>query len=188
MSPDRSLIRRVAAGDPDAVDRWYREHYPDVYRLCLGFLAHGAEAEDVAQDAMLHMIDRLQKWDERQAFRSWRNAVVLNLCRDRRRRAVRQRDAEQRALQEGLHIGAASPAPDQAMRQVELRAMLERTLSGLPEREREAFVLRDLEGVATADAARAMGVAESSVRSLTTLARRRLRGLLATMLPTGEPT
>ena len=60
--------------------------------------------------------------------------------------------------------------------------MVGEALEALSEREREAFVLRDLEGLSTQDTADAMGVGASTVRSLLTLARRRLRDRLAPTL------
>ena len=56
-------MRAVLAGDALALDRWYRREHPEVWRLCVGFLADAAEAEDVAQDAMLKLHDELPRWD-----------------------------------------------------------------------------------------------------------------------------
>jgi RNA polymerase sigma-70 factor (ECF subfamily) len=63
--------------------------------------------------------------------------------------------------------------------QTELRDLVTELLAKLPAREREAFVLRELEQLSTEQVALAMDVEESTVRSLTTLARRRMRELLA---------
>ena len=68
-----------------------------------------------------------------------------------------------------------------------MREALTAALSGLTPREREAFVLVDLSGVPAAQAAESMDVAEATVRSLLTLARRRLRTLLAAHVPEGRP-
>ena len=171
----------VRRGDPDEVDRWYRSEFPDVYRLCTGFLADATEAEDLAQEVMLHLIDHLGAWDGRRSYARWRDTVVLNRCRDRLRRAGARRRAERAAAEHALP--ATLPDPSAEASRAEVRAILEQSLSALSPREREAFVLRDLEGVATAEVAAAMGVREASVRSLLTLARRRLRRLLGERLP-----
>ncbi|MEM7311089.1 MAG: sigma-70 family RNA polymerase sigma factor [Planctomycetota bacterium] len=175
------LLRRAALGEPEAVDRWFRREHPAVFRLCAGFLADANEAEDVAQDAMLHLLDRLDRFDGARPWRTWRNALVLNLCRDRRRR----RDARARAEDARAELASRQVLPDPAsvVESAELRALVSGALAGLPPREREAFVLRDLEGLDTAEAAEALGVGPSTVRSLLTLARRRLRELLAPRLP-----
>lgn len=174
----------VLAGEPDAIDAWYRWEHPRVHRLCFGFLADPAEADDLAQDAMLHLLDHLPRWDRRRPYAAWRNAVVLNRCRDRLRRLAARRRAEDGAAAERLP--ARLPAPDAEAQRSEVRAILAEALGALSPREREAFVLRDLEGCATDAVAEAMGVAPSSVRSLLTLARRRLRGLLGERLPEAD--
>ncbi|MHC5064786.1 MAG: RNA polymerase sigma factor [Planctomycetota bacterium] len=177
---EKERIAAAQAGDPEALDGWFREHHPSVYRLCLGFLADAVAAEDLCQDAMLHLLDRLQHWDPARSFSAWRNSIVLNLCRDRLRKLKRRERAELGAAP--LHLPNPSPAPEDGLARREAQEVLQVALRSLPPREREAFVLRDLEGSATAEVALAMQVSESTVRSLTTLARRRLRGLLAESL------
>lgn len=172
-------------GEPAAVDAWFRAEHPEVYRLCAGFLADATEAEDIAQDAMLKLLDNLHTWDHRRGWRPWRNTIVLNLCRDRLRRIAARRVAEQRAADGGTvtPLPVQLPDPLRAAQQSEVRAILMLALSELTPREREVFVLRDLEGNSSAEAAIALGVGESTVRSLLTLARRRLRTLLGERVP-----
>lgn len=189
-------VQSVLAGDPAALDQWYRAEHPEVYRLCVGFLADVAEAEDTAQDALLHLRDRLASWDAARPgssgspgrpWRAWRDTVVLNLCRDRlRRRTARERAHRRAALEaredQGLAPGVL-PDPSAEAQRTEVRALLEEVLQELPTREREAFVLRDLEQLSSAQTAERMGIEASSVRSLLTLARRRLRQLLSARSP-----
>jgi RNA polymerase sigma-70 factor (ECF subfamily) len=171
------LVRAVLEGDAEALDRWYRREHPHVWRLCVGFLADAAEAEDAAQDAMLKLHDELERWEPTRPFGAWRTRVVLNCCRDRlRRRAARAR-AEASAPEP-----RALPDPADEAARGEVREVVERALRLLSPREREAFVLRELEGQATSDVAAALGVGEGSVRSLLTLARRRLRAVLGEQL------
>ena len=179
------LLHAVARGEPEAIDRWYRAEHPQVYRLCAGFLADAAEAEDVAQDAMLKLLDTLPRWDRRRAWRSWRNTLVLNLCRDRLRRLASRAEAEDAGG--ALCLPSAPPSPAEAAHSAEVRALLMAALARLSPREREAFVLHDLDGADAAETAAALGIGESSVRSLLTLARRRLRGLLAPLVA-GTPS
>jgi RNA polymerase sigma-70 factor (ECF subfamily) len=184
----------VLSGSADALDRWYRGEHPEVYRLCVGFLAHAAEAEDAAQDAMLHLHDRLSRWDESGSWRPWRDAVVLNHCRDRLRKQSARERAHRRAAERGAadrgapgrgerSVPGVLPDPSEELERAEVRAVLEAALAELPPREREAFVLRDLEQLPTAEVAGLLGIEPGSVRSLLTLAHRRLRGLLAERLP-----
>ena len=166
--------------DPGALDAWFRAEHPSVWRICFGLLADAAEADDLAQDAMLHLHDHLEAWDPERPYGTWRNAVVANLCRDRLRRLATRRTAERVAAEQGLPDRL--PRPDDEASAAEVREVLRKALGSLTEREREVFVLRELQGVATRDTATALGITESTVRSLLTLARRRLRKLLGELV------
>jgi len=178
ISPD--LIAEAARGKPEAQDRWFRADFPCVFRLCLGFLADAVAAEDLAQDAMLHLLDRLDRWNPSRPYEAWRNTVVLNLCRDSyRKSAVRQKAEDHLKLfPEVQHL----PDPQDAASAREVRSVITAALAQLPPREREAFVLRDLEHQKTSEVADIMAINPATVRSLLTLARRRLRGILGPAL------
>jgi len=178
--PWTSLVARLQAGRTDALDVWYRREWPTVFRLCLGFLARHAAAEDAAQDSMLRLASKLEAGTTPRDYEAWRTAVVLNLCRDAQRKSANRARAEER-----LEEPAPLPDPADLAAEGEVRQTLEAALGHLTEREREALVLRDLEGLTTAETATAMGIAAGSVRSLLTLARRRLRSFLGPHL--GEP-
>jgi len=173
------------AGAPEAIDAWFRAEHPAVFRLCFGFLAHRADAEDVAQEAMLQLLDRLGSWDTTRSYRAWRTTLVLNRCRDRVRRRGVRREAEEGAAAGRPESIRSDPA--ETVELAEAEELLALGLRSLPPREREAFVLRDLDGLDTAEVARALEITESSVRSLVTLARRRLRELLGARLAQGNP-
>lgn len=176
------LAARLRAQDPAALAEWYREEHPQVFRLCLAFLAHHADAEDLAQDAMLHLADRLEKWDPQRPYLPWRSQVVLNLARDWRRRAA----ARPQPAPAAPELPSRLPAPDSAAERAEVLHVVQAALGALPEREREAFALHDLQGLDAEETAAAMEIGASTVRSLLTLARRRLRGLLAPRLQPAE--
>ena len=196
-------IRGARDGDPAALDAWFRHEHPVVYRLCFGFLADAAEAEDLAQDAMLHLHDRLpdwdeNRWDEHRGYGAWRDTLVLNLCRDRLRRLGARsrvhREAAQAALEaRGPAAANEAPAdgPHERLERAELRDVLRETLAALSPREREVFVLRDLEGENTEATAERLDIQPSSVRSILTLARRRVRARLEArfggLVPGEEP-
>ncbi len=183
MTPDLShdpLLERVLAGDSAAQDEFYRREHPRVFRLCFGFLADEAEAEDVAQDAMLQLIDRLAAFDPSRRFTTWRNTVAANLCRDRLRRRATRRRAEESAAVTDLDL---LPDPHDVAAAAEVHTILRESLAKLTDREREVFVLRDLEGAESPDVAEVLGITEGTVRSLLSLARRRLRTILGHRIP-----
>jgi RNA polymerase sigma-70 factor (ECF subfamily) len=188
------LIPAVVRGDAEALDRWYRAEHAEAFRLCFGFLADRTEAEDVAQDAMLHLLDRLDRYDPRREYDPWRTSVVLNLCRDRLRR-TRARQRAERSAAERVSTGdePATDAPrrftsrpDREAERGELQELLAGCLVQLTPREREVFVLRDLSQLPTERVAELLDIGASSVRSLLALARRRVRGILGPQLAEPE--
>lgn len=173
------LLPAVQAGDGEALARWYRLEWPAVHRLAFGLLASDAEAQDLAQDAMVQILDRLDSRDPGRSYRAWRNAVVANLCRDRLRRAAARRRAEEA---DGVALPQRLPSPVDAAHHREVRAVLKEALRSLSPREREVFVLHELEGASFAEVAETLAVKQSTTRTLLTLARRRLRRLLGPRL------
>lgn len=178
------LLAAATAGEADAIAQLYVREHPLVWKLCLGFLAQRHEADDAAQDAMLQLIDRLRSFDPRLPFAPWRNAVVLNLCRDRLRRRDARARAEQRAAEE-LPLRPL-PSPSSVAERGEVQELVTASLARLAPREREVFVLHDLQGEPSATVAASLSIAESTVRVLLMTARRRLRELLAPRLALQE--
>lgn len=178
--PSDPILVRTIAGDADAFDAWYRREFPAVYRICFGILVDPARADEAARDAMVHLHDRLASFDATRRFSTWRNAVVMNLCRDRMRRQ-RVREQIELGAADSMPV-AALPDPHDAAAANEVVELLQDALARLSPREREAFVLVVLEQNSPQDAAEALSIGESSVRSLVTLARRRLRQLLGPSL------
>jgi RNA polymerase sigma-70 factor, ECF subfamily len=174
------ILARVLARDADAFDAWYRREFPAVYRVCFGILVDPARADEVARDAMVHLHDRLAGYDRARPFSTWRNTVVTNLCRDRLRRQKVRAQIEQDAAASTLIPALPDPHDEAAANEV--MTLLRDALSRLSPREREAFVLVVLEHSSPQEAAIALSIGESSVRSLVTLARRRLRLLLGPSL------
>ncbi|QDU65624.1 RNA polymerase sigma factor [Engelhardtia mirabilis] len=174
--------RELRDGAPDAIATWFELERPVVYRLCLGFLADSAEADDVTQDALLRLRDRIESWDPQRPYEPWRNTLVLNLCRDRIRRRTRREHHEQIAAGD---TAAILPDPSDVAQAEELRTALAAALALLPPREREAFVLHDLEGMDSELVATQLEVKPATVRAMLCMARRRLRDALADRLPAG---
>lgn len=177
-------LARALRRDAGALGAWYEAAWPLVHRLCRGFLADGPAGDDAAQDAMLRLVDQLERWDEARPYAAWQRSVVLNLCRSHLRARARRAEHEEAAAA----LAAPRPLPDpaDAASGTEVRALVLGCLGRLAPREREAFVLVDLEGLEPREAAEAMGVTGSTVRSALSLARRRVRDALAPRLAGGH--
>ena len=139
------------------------------------------DADDAAQDAFLSALDRLETYDHARPFRPWLMRIAQNAAIDLlRRRTVRQSEAlDDRAATSGR-------TPAQHAEVAELRGALAVALAALPERQRVAITLFDLEGWAHAEIAEALGVPEGTVRSDVFHARHKLREALGRFDPARE--
>lgn len=176
--PDEELVRRVGQGDPAAIQAMVARKLPRMLTLAQRMLGDAAEAEDVAQEAMLRAWRQAPRWTPGQAkFDTWLHRVGLNLCYDRlRRRREIATDTPPDRPDEG-------PAPDRGLLAMETGARVEAALAKLPERQREAIVLCHYQELGNIEAAGLMNVSVEALESLLSRGRRALRTALADMAP-----
>jgi len=170
-------VRAAKAGDADAFGRLVLEHALAARRVAYAVLKSWEEAEDVVQDAALAAWQAVDRFDAERAFRPWFLRIVSNAALDQlRRRKVR----EVEPLADSLPARAVSPE-DSAHRAM-LRDQLGQALAELPERQRVAVTLFDLEGYSHAEIATILDVPEGTVRSYVFHARRTLRAALGALV------
>lgn len=176
--PDDDLVRRVGQGDPAAVRAFASRKLPRVLSLARRMLGDEAEAEDVAQEAMLRAWRQAPKWRPGQArFDTWLHRVAMNLCYDRLRR---RREIPTAVPPEQIDEGAA---PDRGLLAAETGARVETALLALPERQREAVVLCHYQALTNIEAAAVMTISVEALESLLSRGRRALRAALADLAP-----
>lgn len=175
---DAALAARSVAGDRDAFGALVQRHQAAVRRVCRAVTLDDHDADDAAQDAFLSALDRIETYDRARPFGPWLMRIATNAAIDMiRRRNVRRTEV----LEEGLAAGPESPARD--AERAELRHRVKQALATLPERQRAAVTLFDLEGYAHAEIAALLGIPEGTVRSDVFHARRKLRELLGVYAP-----
>ena len=170
MEPDAALAAQAAAGDRDAFGALVSRYQASVRRLTRAVTGDAHDADDAAQDAFLSELDRLETYDPSRPFGPWLMRIATNASIDLvRRRAVRRADA----LDERSPSRRPSPATD--AESAEIRASLQAALAVLPERQRVAVTLFDVEGYSHAEIAAVLEIPEGTVRSDVFHARRALR-------------
>lgn len=173
---DTSLLRRYAAGDARAARALTQRLSPMVFRVAVRLLGDRAEAEDIAQEAMLRLWRIAPDWREGDASVStWLYRVTVNLCTDRLR-SPRSRSA---GWPDDFDPPDDTPGPEMRLQEAARATALESALGVLPERQRTAVVLRNLEGLSNPEIADIMDVSVEAVESLVARGKRALAKLLA---------
>lgn len=173
--PDETLLVLYANGDAAAARTLTSRLTPRVLALASRMLGDRAEAEDVAQEAMLRLWRIAPDWRSGEAqVSTWLYRVASNLCTDR----LRKRRGKSVALDAIPEPEDDTPRVDQRMETDERRDALKAALAELPERQRLAVVLRHLEGLTNPDIAQIMEISVEAVESLTARGKRALAALL----------
>lgn len=171
---DEALLILYANGDPAAARALTLRLTPRVLAYGARMLGDRAEAEDVAQEAMLRLWRIAAEWRQGEAkVATWLYRVAANLCTDRlrRRRGVALDDAPE--PEDGAPSALAGMIEGDRMR------ALDGALAQLPERQRQAVVLRHIEGMTNPDIAEIMEIGVEAVESLTARGKRALAALLS---------
>ncbi|MGR3700952.1 MAG: RNA polymerase sigma factor [Paracoccaceae bacterium] len=171
---DHILLRRFAAGDGAAARVLTLRLTPRVFGHALRLLGDRAEAEDVAQEAMLRLWRIAPDWREGEAkVTTWLYRVTANLATDRLRKrrgvaldAVPEPEDDRPSAAEGLQDAARAAA-------------LQAALADLPERQRQAVVLRHIEGLGNPEIAGIMDISAEAVESLIARGKRALSAALS---------
>ncbi|MBI2401649.1 MAG: sigma-70 family RNA polymerase sigma factor [Gemmatimonadetes bacterium] len=171
---DAELAALAQAGDREAFGELAMRYAASARRVARAVLGNLEDADDAAQDGFLSALRHLGRYDPNRPFGPWLLRIVANAATDRlRRRRVRAADAIPPTL------AARDPGPDREADKRALHAALRQGLLGLPERQRVAVVLFDVEGYTHAEIAEVLGIPVGTVRSHVFHARRALRATLA---------
>ena len=168
---DRTLLAAHVAGDPDAFTILVRRHRDRLWAVALRTMRDREDAADALQDALLSAFRNATGFRGDAAVTTWLHRVVVNACLDRIRR---------RAVRATVPLGDTDvPAPVDEHGALEQRLDVQAALAGLPEAQRVAIVLVDLQGLSVTEAAAVLEVAEGTVKSRCSRGRLALARLLA---------
>ena len=168
-SPVAELVIRARRGEPAAFDQLVRRHLRAAFAVALAVLGRPADAEDVAQEAFVVALDKLDACREPARFSGWLVQIVRN-------RALHALD--KRALRDAAGDVADHGAPPM-LGDVVLRGHLLAALATLTRVQREIVLLHDLDGWTHSEIADALGLSETNCRQHLFTARRALRAELA---------
>lgn len=181
---DEMLVARYRAGDRGAfaelVHRWNKA----VYNFCLRQCGSGAAAEELTQEAFLRVVQTAERFDPSSRFRTWLFTIARNLCIDHARRQRFRRHGsldgpagpkDARSLGETLAEALPRGDAEREQARTELQARMLEAISGLPDDQREAFLLRHVCDLPFREVAEVVGANENTVKSRVRYALEQLR-------------
>ena len=181
---DRELISRCRKGDSLAFEELVKKYQQTVFNLAYHYLGYRSEVDDVAQKIFTKVYFSLSKFDEKRPFLPWLYRIAINQCYDELRHIRRQRTHtfSELSLEESNRIENLISQNDSAAildeDREELRAVLDKVLNLLPDQQRLAVVLRDLEAIPYSQIAAILKCSEQAARLKVFRARTRLKDLL----------
>ena len=190
-SSDQALAARAPAGDDSAFETIVERYQARVFRLACR-LTSDTDAPDILQETFLQVYRHLPSFRGESQFGTWLYQIATNAALMHRRASARRPASSLEAFlpqfdAQGMH--AATPAELQvATRADELldrQLLAEKAREGiarLPDLYRDAFVMRDLEELPTAEVARVLGIEPAAVRQRVHRARLMLRGYLSDLV------
>ena len=186
MPDDQELLKGLRARSPEAFRQLFDMYSDRMFRLAAGMLGNDDEAEDVVQEAFLRFFEKLDHFEGRSQVGTWLYRTVHNACIDRlrRRRPMLSLDGETETgngerLPAPSILADWSIAPESLFDSAEVQAQLKAAIAALPESLRVAFLLRDVEGLSTAETSRILDISPGAVKVRLHRARLQLREYLS---------
>jgi len=182
---EQHLISQVQRGQHELFYELVRPYERRVYAAAMAILRNEADAEDVAQEAMLKAFVNIRQFRAEARFSTWLIQITVNeaLMRRRRERTVVMEGIDDRRDDEADYaprdFADWREIPSEALERKEVRQRLAQALGTLDRKYREVFVLRDMEHLNIQETAEALGISVASVKTRLLRARLMLRDLLA---------
>jgi RNA polymerase sigma-70 factor (ECF subfamily) len=167
-------VARAGAGDDAAFAALMRRHNQRLFRLARAVVRDDREAEDVVQEAYVRAFTHLDQFEGRARFATWLSRIALHEALARVRRGRRFAALPEEETLSDLPVTARSGPEDRAANR-ELAVALAAAVDALPESHRAVFVLREVEGLSTAETAEVLGLSQPNVKVRLHRARAALR-------------
>ena len=174
--PDGALIEQVLGGHTAIFELLMRRYNERVYRAVRSIVRDEQETEDVMQQAYVNAFTHLRQFNGSARFSTWLTRIAINEALARVRHQGRYEAFDEEAMSvEAASMPVSGDNPEHQAFSHELRRLLEWAVDGLPDGMREVFMLRDVEGLSTLEAAECLGVSEDVIKTRLSRGRALLR-------------
>lgn len=183
---DADLVRRLKQRDADAMEALVRAHGSKLYGVAFQFMRNETAAQDVVQEALLSVWNKIGSFEGRSSFTSWlyrvtANAALMKLRKEKKRQMDVSIDGDKEDdAYRPLQLEDTRPLPDSALQGEELKAKIQAAIDRLPEPYRSVVLLKDVEEFSLEEIAELTNASVPAVKSRLHRARLTLR---ETLLP-----
>ena len=173
---DEEIVAGVLDGHTALFEILMRRHNERIYRAARAILRDDSEAEDVMQQAYVNAYAHLRQFHGRAQFSTWLTRIAVNEALARARRNRNYECVDEDTMDVESFMDRVDPSnPERQAAAGELRVVLERAIDRLADGAREVFMLREVEGMSTAEVAAALDVSEDVVKTRLSRARAAIR-------------
>jgi RNA polymerase sigma-70 factor (ECF subfamily) len=176
---DEEIVARVLEGQTALYEVLMRRYNERIYRAARGIVKDEDEAEDVMQQAYVNAYFHLRQFDRRAKFSTWLTKIAIHEALARARKQGRYDAVDFTAEENQAVERQPSRNPEHHAFTGELRSLLESSIDELPDGLREVFMLREVDGLSTAETAECLGVSQDVVKTRLSRSRAALRNELA---------
>ena len=177
---DELLLARAKSGSDEAFEQLMTPLENLIWRVCWHYMGNREDASDCGQETMIKIWRNLSGYRGDCTFESWVYRIAANCCLDALRRRKRDRNVSMEPLAEqGFDPPDPSPGTEEQAVAAAEKEEMRQWIAELPEEQREALILTQLEGRSYQETAEMTGVSEGTVKSRVSRARTRLQERLA---------
>jgi RNA polymerase sigma-70 factor (ECF subfamily) len=170
-----ALVQRTLNGDTSAFEQLIVRYERRVLTLAMKLLGSPDDAQDAAQEVFLRVFKYIHRFDVQKPMSPWLMQMTVNVCRNIARERQRRWNTFPTTVETETPVVSELRDPHAGVAEEQERQILWKLLETLPEKERLAVVLRDIDGRTTSEVAEILGSTETTVRSQISRARVRLK-------------
>jgi len=177
-----TLVQRTLGGDTAAFEQLIVRYERRIFSLAMKLLGSTDDAEDAAQEVFLRVFKYIHRFDTDRPIEPWLLQMTVNVCRNIGRSRQRRWNAFPAIVEPEVAVVPDSADPHAGLAEEQQRQLLWKALDSLPEKERLAVTLRDIDGRTTSEVAQILGSSETTVRSQVSRARVRMKEAIDQMI------
>ncbi|MCJ7643320.1 MAG: RNA polymerase sigma factor [Candidatus Aminicenantes bacterium] len=180
---EKKLVEMVLAGKKEAFEPLVLPYRASLLNLAFRMTGNMEDAKEAAQETLMRAFKYLRRYEPERSFRNWIYGILVNEARKLRADRVNAPLSLETEAGTERALAANGPTPGDAHAARETRSQLMECLMALTAREKEIFLMRDIEELSIAEAAKALGTSSISVRVNLSRARKKMKEVILTRYP-----